>query len=344
MIPTDLLVGSATAFTVSILLTGIWIRSLQNRLNTVDEQERMLLLKFFFGKDMNKPGEIYVPRYGGLWAVIGIVFGLLVLEAYYVYLQGIRYFITEIFSIVTLLILGGFIGLLDDIYGLPIKHRLLATLLISIPLATVKAGVSQITFPKIGKLDLGIYYSLLLVPIGIMGASNAFNMLAGYNGLEAGMASIILSGYALYAFHHGKYLSYQLAVISLAGVLGFLYWNRYPARTFPGNTFTYAVGALLAAIVIVDNFEKFGVTLFVLYFLELALFLRGLANGVYKQNFGRPAPNGELDLPYEKIYSVTHLAIYILKKLGIRSTEKNVVILILSVQLLLTITTLVLTW
>ncbi|MEB3760694.1 MAG: glycosyl transferase family 4 [Desulfurococcales archaeon] len=344
MIPTDLLVGSATAFTVSILLTGIWIRSLQNRLNTVDEQERMLLLKFFFGKDMNKPGEIYVPRYGGLWAVIGIVFGLLVLEAYYVYLQGIRYFITEIFSIVTLLILGGFIGLLDDIYGLPIKHRLLATLLISIPLATVKAGVSQISFPKIGKLDLGIYYSLLLVPIGIMGASNAFNMLAGYNGLEAGMASIILSGYALYAFHHGKYLSYQLAVISLAGVLGFLYWNRYPARTFPGNTFTYAVGALLAAIVIVDNFEKFGVTLFALYFLELALFLTGLANGVYKQNFGKPSPTGELDLPYEKIYSVTHLAIYILKKLGIKSTEKNVVILILGIQLLLTITALVITW
>jgi len=38
-----------------------------------------------------------------------------------------------------------------------------------------------------GAVDWGIFYPLAIIPIGIVGAANAYNMLAGYNGLEAGM-------------------------------------------------------------------------------------------------------------------------------------------------------------
>ncbi|MDP2841599.1 MAG: hypothetical protein Q8O17_04910 [Candidatus Methanoperedens sp.] len=49
-------------------------------------------------------------------------------------------------------------------------------------------------FPFLGTLDIGLLYPLLIIPIGMIGASNAFNMLAGYNGLEAGM--LIVDPYA----------------------------------------------------------------------------------------------------------------------------------------------------
>lgn len=345
----ELTVSCVTAFIVSFILTWRWISVLEEKLYTAKNvEEKEAVARAFFGKDMNKYEHPLVVRYGGIWAVIGTVFGYLILEAYHTYIGGGAYRLAEVFAVVTLLLLGGFIGFLDDVMGWKIgispKTRILSTLAIAIPLSVVKAGVSTIYLPLLGRIDLGVYYSLVLVPIGVMGASNAFNMLAGYNGLEAGMAAITLSYYAIYALHLGRMLSFKLSVIALAAIIGFLYWNKPPARTFPGNGFTYAIGALLAAIVIIGNYEKFGVALFALYFLELALFIRGLLNGVYKETFGIPQPDGSLELPYDKIYSVTHLAIYILKRVRGRATEKGVTILILAVQAVIGLIALAVMW
>ncbi len=342
----DWLIGAAVAAALTFGITWRWIDAVWRVYRSAEGEKRKALELFYFGKDMNKPGTILVPRFGGIWSVIGIVFGILALEAYHVYLRGSTYRMSDVFAITTLLLLGVFVGLTDDVMGWKVgispKVRVIASFVMALPLAVVKAGTSVMILPLIGRVDLGIFYSTLVVPIGVMGASNAFNMLAGYNGLEAGMAAIIFGGYATYAVIHGKLLALKLSLIALAGLLAFLPFNWYPAKTFPGNGFTYAIGAMIAAIVIIDNFEKFGVALFLLYFLELALFMRGLKNGVYKENFGVPREDGSLDLPYNKIYSVTHLAIYILKKTRGRATEKSVVGLILLLQVAITIIALLL--
>jgi UDP-N-acetylglucosamine--dolichyl-phosphate N-acetylglucosaminephosphotransferase len=49
----------------------------------------------------------------------------------------------------------------------------------AVPMMVINAGRSTIALPFLGAVDLGLFYPLLLVPIGIVGASNAFNMLAG---------------------------------------------------------------------------------------------------------------------------------------------------------------------
>jgi len=343
----DCVAGAIVAFVLTLLLTRKWIRMLWDAVSRSSPSLRDHLLKLHFGKDMNKPGNVLVPRFAGVWSVIGVLFGFLVLEAYHVYLQGAPYRLSDVLSVSMLLLLGAFVGLIDDVMGwkvgVPIRYRLVASFVIALPLSVVKAGTSSMVLPLIGKVDLGVAYSLVVVPLGVMGASNAFNMLAGYNGLEAGMALIILSGYAAYAALHGKILALKLSMIAIAGLLAFLAYNWFPAKTFPGNAFTYAFGALLAAIVIIDNFEKFGVIIFLLYFLELILFIRGLLDGVYKENFGRPNPDGTLEPPYSKIYSVTHLAIIILKRTRGRATERSVVLLILSWQALITIVALIIT-
>jgi len=53
-------------------------------------------------------------------------------------------------------------------------------------------------------LIFGIFYALLIVPIGITGATTTYNMLAGFNGLEAGQGIIILGFLSFIAFMTGN--------------------------------------------------------------------------------------------------------------------------------------------
>lgn len=288
----------------------------------------------FTGVDRNKPGGVRVAEMGGVWVAVGSVSGILVLLALYRYREGYLYRGYELFGSSLLLFMASFIGLMDDLMvrtgGLRRIYRIMATLPIAAPLVVIKAGVSRMDIPLLGPVDLGLVYPLILVPVGVMGAANAFNMLAGYNGLEAGMGLLLMIYTAVYSYAKGVMHVFYLSMIMAAALAAFLRFNWYPARVFPGNTFTYGMGAYYAALVILGNFEKFGLALYTLYFLEFLLFIRGKLEGVDKENFGKPV-DGRLKPPYKKAYSVTHIALKILDK-TIGATETRVTILILAAQ------------
>lgn len=295
----------------------------------------------FVGKDMNKLEEIYVPEAGGICVSFSILLGILL----YLFLK--RYIllsdtnIDRILTILVILLLASFLGFIDDILGwkkgLKPWQKVIFTFPISIPLVVMKFGYSKITIPFIGTIDFGILYPLLLIPIGIIGAANAFNMLAGYNGLEASLAIILfLNLFLKFLFLNELWLAY-LSLIVIFSIIAFLKYNWYPAKVFPGDAFTYSIGSLFATFVILGNIEKFGLLLFILYFLEFLLFLRGIKKGIYKENFGIPLKDGSLKEPYKEIYSVTHLAIRILRKLKGKAYEKEVTFLIILIQLVISI-------
>ena len=291
------------------------------------------------GRDMNKTGEILVAEAGGVWVVFSTIIGLLALESYYAYTgRGLIGF-DAIASLALVMALAGFIGFLDDSLGwkrgLPVWQRLAFVALAAAPLSLLKHGVSRVELPLIGVVDFGILYPAVIVPVGVVGAANAFNMLAGYNGLEAGMGFTLLAFTSIYLAEQGRWLDSAAALVAAGSLLGFAAMNWYPARVFPGNSLTYGVGAYYAGLVVIGDFQKFGLTVFLIYFAELALFLRGLKDGVYKQNFGKPMPDGSLEPPYPKAYSVTHLAIMALGRLGVRPTEARVTAFIITLQALL---------
>lgn len=62
--------------------------------------------------------------------------------------------------------------------------------------------------------------------------------------------------------------------------------------------------------------------LFIPLGIETILKLRG---GLEKHSFGKPNKDASLSLKYDKIYSLNHLAIYLLNKCGVKPTEKRVV-------------------
>jgi UDP-N-acetylglucosamine--dolichyl-phosphate N-acetylglucosaminephosphotransferase len=320
-----ILISSLVSFLTTFYLLRFWI---------VAAKRRGLV-----GKDMNKPERPEVAEAGGIWALIGTSFGLLVYEALYIYINGAYYRVAELFSLVLVLLLSGFLGFIDDIMGwkkgIPPIARILFLFPIALPLVVIKAGVSSMELPLVGTVNFGVLYPLVIVPIGILGAANATNMIAGYNGLEAGMIALLLAFTSIYAYAKSLELTLLASLVGITAVVAFLFYNRYPARVFPGNAFTYGMGAYYASLVILDDFQKFGVSLFSLYFVELALFIRGLKDGVYKENFAKVGEDGLLYPPYEKSYSLTHFMIKAINRLtGRGAREVEVVLGLLLLQAL----------
>ncbi len=295
----------------------------------------------YVGKDMNKYDHPKVAEIGGLYAIIGTIFGLLIYVGVKSYILKTYDTLIYVFSIISLLSLVTILGLFDDILGwkkgLKTWQKLFLPLPLSLPLMVIPLDHTSINLLFIGTIDFGIFYSLLLIPLAILGTANAVNMLAGYNGLEAAMSLMLLGAVSIKSFLMGQYFITQISLIAISSIIAFLIFNWYPAKVFPGNAFTFGIGSLFGALVIFGNMEYFGLILFTLYFLELFLFLRGIFNGIYKENFGKPNEDGSLELPYNKIYSVTHLSIKLNKIIFGKATEKNVVLFILLMQVLITI-------
>jgi len=290
----------------------------------------------FVGKDLNKYEKPEVTEIGGFFALLSISISILLYVALKVYLIKTTFNLIQIFVIETVISLSLIIGTLDDVLGWKkgIKHwkRVLLTSTLALPLMVTSSGVSVINIPFVGPVNTGILYPLVIVPIGIIGASNAFNMIAGYNGLEASMGLILFLFLAIKSYLIGQYYISFISLIVISSILAFLIFNRYPAKAFPGNSFTYGIGALYGSLIILGNMEKFGLISYTLYFIELLLFIRGLKDRIYKENFGIPDEHNCLKEPYKKVYSITHLAIKINRKLFGCATEKGVVLTIVVLQ------------
>ncbi|MEK6899448.1 MAG: glycosyl transferase family 4 [Nanoarchaeota archaeon] len=287
--------------------------------------------------DMNKIGAKKVAGSGGIIVVFSFLIGI------FLYISYRTFFIQtelELFKILSLscsiLFLAG-IGLIDDLLGwqrggLSKTSRILLVIIAAIPLTAINVGKSQIALPFFGMIDTGLLYPLLLVPIGIVGAATTFNFLAGFNGLEAGQGVLLLSGLGLVAYSTGSGWISVICFCMVFALLAFLVYNWYPAQVFPGDVLTYSVGGLIAMAAILGNFEKIAIFFFIPNMLEVFLKARG---GLIKQSFGKPNADGSLDLRYDKLYSLNHIALWIQKKVGRRPSEKVAVLLILAFQLII---------
>jgi len=288
-------------------------------------------------EDMNKISSPQVAGSGGIGVVLGFVIGVLIFVAYRVFYLKSLDFLVEIFSLLSCVLLLSGIGLIDDLFGwrkggLSIGSRLILVLFASIPLIVINAGKSVMSLPFLGTIDFGLVYPLVLIPIGIVGATTTFNFLAGYNGLEAGQGIILLSSLALVSFFTGNPWLSIILLCMVAALFAFLLFNFYPAQVFPGDSLTYAVGGMVAISAILGNFEKIAVFFFIPYIIETVLKLRG---NLKKHSFGKPSSDGSLDLKYNKIYGLEHASIWFLKKLNIKSTEKRVTYSIWLLQILI---------
>ena len=104
----------------------------------------------------------------------------------------------------------------------------------------------------------------------LTGVSNAVNLTDGLDGLAAGLSAIAFATFGLFAYVIGRsdtshYLQIyylpgagELSVFCAAiigGLIGFLWYNTYPAQIFMGDTGSLALGGALGAVAILLKSE-----------------------------------------------------------------------------------------
>jgi UDP-N-acetylglucosamine--dolichyl-phosphate N-acetylglucosaminephosphotransferase len=291
-------------------------------------------------EDINKPhSEKNIAGSGGIIPVLGAIIGIFLYIAVQTFVfKDSGEVQISIFAIVSSLLLVAGIGLIDDLFGwkkggMSVRSRIVLVLFAAVPLMVINAGDSNIL-----GVNLGILFPLIVIPLGILGATVTFNMIAGFNGLEASQGIILLSGLAFVTYLTGNNWLSVLALCMVASLIAFYFFNMNPAKVFPGDVLTFSVGAFIAAIAIVGNIEKVVLFFFIPYFIEVILKIRGkleIKQEGFVQNFGVPNEDGSLELRYNKIYSITHLSLWILKKFKNKVYENDVVWLINGFQILI---------
>ncbi len=287
-----LFISIAISFFATVFLTKTWIRAAQRFGLT--------------GNDMNKLEKPKIAEGGG----IAVLFGMLAALFFYIFVRTFFFRSSEnlidILAATSALLLAGFLGFIDDVLGwkqgLLKWQKPMLSLPAAVPLMVTNAGHATMNLPLIGKLSLGVIYPLIVIPIGIVGASNAFNMLAGLNGLEAGMGAIMLATLSYVAYATGFNWVSLITTLAVVALLAFLAFNKYPAKVFPGDSLTYMVGTLVAVAAILGDMERIALFLFIPYFMEFIL----KARHKFKiESFGTPAGDGTITPP-QKIGSLTH--------------------------------------
>lgn len=245
------LVALAVASGVAFLLTP-FVKKLAERLVILDKPDRK-----------RKHHRRLVPLWGGLAILIAIIFSLV--GSLFLTSQGqqlLEYhtgFLKQRLPwIVAALLVVGCFGLLDDKHALPPKVKLLvqfvAVVLILIPGFYLKSiilpffGISITFWPVIGILA-SLIWMLFMV--------NAFNFVDGLDGLASSQAVLSglglgLCGLILAAKSENLMIRFQcqlgsVCAVSAAGAaLGFLKFNKWPAKLFLGDAGSTLLGFSLA--------------------------------------------------------------------------------------------------
>lgn len=140
--------------------------------------------------------------------------------------------------------------------GLRAKSKLFLQILIAaIPaIYLYSKGLTSISLFGLADINLGILYPIFAIFL-IVGSSNAVNLTDGLDGLAGGSTSICMFFITLFCIIIGKY---DLAIIAAAicgSCAAFLYYNKYPAQVFMGDTGSLALGGVLGTIAVIGKFE-----------------------------------------------------------------------------------------
>ncbi len=167
-------------------------------------------------------------------------------------------------------------GLMDDILKIKNHHNEgltpRAKLFLQIAIALLPAiymTVTGATGISIGSysINLGLLYPIFAIFL-ITGVSNAVNLTDGLDGLAASNVAVSMAACVLFSIL-SKNTDIAIVSASIAGAcLGFLYFNKYPAKVFMGDTGSLALGGVLGTIAVMGKFELWLIPIGFIYMCE----------------------------------------------------------------------------
>ena len=201
------------------------------------------------------------PTTGGVFIILAIIIASIIT------LMLAQRLSTDSFIILITLLFYTFAGFQDDYIKLKGKGNDGLTprgkLLRQVAIALLPALYIMLTSPNgsyfaIGNwmINLGWLYPVLAIFI-ITGASNAYNLTDGLDGLAASTGIPAFIACAVIALFSG---CPEAAIISAAvsgALVGFLRYNKPKAQVFMGDTGSLAIGGLLGTLAVMGKFEFF---------------------------------------------------------------------------------------
>lgn len=240
------------AFAISVILSPMLIPALH---------------RLKFGQSIREEGpkshmkKAGTPTMGGMIFLIAIILTTLIIGA------GKGLISTESVALLIVLVGFGIVGFLDDGLKVFFKRNLGLTSLQKLLLQIVISVVAYFLIANAGgfenelhipftnyDLHLGWVYVLFMI-FWLVGFSNAVNLTDGLDGLVSGTGSVAFLAYAIIALVQEQY---DLAVFAFAvtgALLGFLVFNKNPAKVFMGDTGSLALGGALAVLSILTHQE-----------------------------------------------------------------------------------------
>ena len=165
-----------------------------------------------------------------------------------------------------------FLGFADDVLDLKWRDKLILPTIATLPLLMVYFATFNSTTIIVPKplrellgydLNLGILYYVYMGMLAIF-CTNAINIYAGVNGIEAGQSvviaiSILISNVIEYNGPCREHHLFSLYIIIpfIACTIPLLIYNWYPSQIFVGDTFCYFAGMTFAVVGILGHFSKF---------------------------------------------------------------------------------------
>ena len=276
------------------------------------------------GKNMNSKNQEEIAEMGGLIIAVGfgagIVFAIFLRTFFDLFLSVS---LTSILAVLSTVLIVVIIGVFDDLISMRQWIKAVIPVFAALPLMALKEGYSMMRIPFVGLIDFGIFYSLVLVPLGITGAANAANMLAGFNGLEVGMGVVAVGVLAVIAYLNRITTSLVILMAALGALVAALHYNWYPAKILVGDVGTLTIGAVVASAVIVGNYETAGVIIIIPYVVD---FLIKAKNG-FPYSFG-VYRDGKLYCPEGGAVGLAQLIMKVCG--GIR--ERNLVLVLMGIE------------
>jgi UDP-GlcNAc:undecaprenyl-phosphate GlcNAc-1-phosphate transferase len=213
------------AFAVTGLLT--WpVRALAIRLGAMDAPNMAR-------KTQAEP----VPYLGGVAIALGVssvTFGALFFsdEKSLIIERGLT-------AIIPALLLG-VVGLIDDLRSLSAWPRLIVQTVIGTVIAVVlvQTGTLGVAFNN----DV---VNTLVTIFWIVGICNSINFFDNIDGAASGAVAVAALGVFFIAFDRGQVLLSALTIVTVGATLGFLMWNKSPAKIYMGDA-----GALFLGVII----------------------------------------------------------------------------------------------
>lgn len=237
------------------------------------------LRKMKFGQSIREEGpeshmkKAGTPTMGGLIFMTAIVISTLAISFY-----------TDLFTtqtLVLLLVFVGFgaVGFLDDFIKVVMKRNLGLTSLQKL-IGQIVLSVAAFFLLQLGPfdttvgipftnwtIDLGIFYVLFII-FWLVGFSNAVNLSDGLDGLVSGTASVAFAAFGILAVLYGQYDSALFAFAVTGALLGFLLFNKNPAKIFMGDTGSLALGGALAMLSIILKQELLLLVIGIIFVVE----------------------------------------------------------------------------